>query len=343
MKQLKIGLSILLLIIVAFSCQKTVEVTDTPQVNPDLNNPEIASTSWNTGTVETGGVKLCSSPYEISLLQRSKLPDGTWLWIWGIKNPNPGNGTNRTIQDLNHWNIQLPECISLSNIKAAKMAYQGQLYTYFTPVIEADPTYINCPQGSAADVTNGAKLLKFNLGTIGSQVTLYALILDKEYSVDPNGTAFYQSSCLKGGTGSGKTCFPGIGCPKDCEPKPEPCKEGCSFSQGYYFAKPNYVWPGNVSIGGHVYTQAEGKAIWNSSNSGGKSDAKKAFFQIAAIKLSGSSVGKCAKVWDYINTAENWLKTLPKLTPENVKNYNNKSAGEAAGKIGDWIDKNHCD
>jgi hypothetical protein len=38
---------------------------------------------------------------------------------------------------------------------------------------------------------------------------------------------------------------------------------GCSLSMGYWFAKPNLVWPGTVTIGGKTYTQAEGKAIWN--------------------------------------------------------------------------------
>jgi hypothetical protein len=323
MKHVKIAFSALMLLIIAFSCQKSVETSAIEQKKSNFSIPDIANTTWPVGQ------KLCSSPYQISLMVREQLPDGTWLWVWGIKNPNPGDGSNGTVRDLGHWNIQLPDCIKLSNIKAAKMAYQGQLYTYFTPVIESDKTYAACDK----DVTNGRQLLKFNLGTIGSQVTLYGLILDKEYPIDQNGVAFYYAECKELGTGI--TCFPGIGCP-------EPCVEGCSFSQGYYFAKPNYVWPGNVTIGGHVYTQAEGKAIWESSNRGGISDAKKAFLQVAAIKLSGSSVGKCATVWNEVNTAENWLKTLPKLTPDNIKNYSNKSVGEAAGRIGSWIDANHC-
>jgi hypothetical protein len=43
-----------------------------------------------------------------------------------------------------------------------------------------------------------------------------------------------------------------------------PCKgECCSFSQGYWFAKPNVVWPYNLSIGGKTYTKSEGQAIWD--------------------------------------------------------------------------------
>jgi hypothetical protein len=119
---------------------------------------------------------------------------------------------------------------------------------------------------------------------------------------------------------------------------------GCSLSMGYWFAKPNLVWPGTVTIGGKIYTQAEGKAIWNTSNAGGMRDAKMAFLQVAAIKLSGSSVALNATVWADVAIAEAYLSTIPKLTPSTIpKNSSaSKAAGEAGGRIGKWIDDNHC-
>ena len=334
MKRINFFVSIVMLFTFVIGCQKTQEVSEIDQLRRKLLMDGISNTDIPQDPP-------CSKPYDIRLVWKKLITEGEhagrWEWIWSIQNPNPGNGENGTIQDLSHWGITLPECVTLANIKLAKaftLTGEPLLWAPFTPTYQPDKSFADCPSGSV-DVTGGKPILKFNYGTTGSTITYYALVIDKDLPVDEAGVAFYKSGCNIGGTGTGVTCFPGVGCPP-------PCEEGCSFSQGYYFAKPNYVWPGNVTIGGYVYTQAEGKAIWESSNRGGISDAKKAFLQVAAIKLSGSSVGKCATVWNEVKTAENWLKTLPKLTPDNIKNYRNKSVGEAAGRIGRWIDANHC-
>lgn len=121
----------------------------------------------------------------------------------------------------------------------------------------------------------------------------------------------------------------------------------CSLSQGYWFAKPNAVWPnGTVTIGGKTYTQAEGKAIWNYTNKGGLLYVKAAFTQASAIKLS--NVSASAQIWQDVTLIDNYLTNLPKLTPTNLgsatfKNTtSNKYIGEAAGRIGTWISNNHC-
>lgn len=116
-------------------------------------------------------------------------------------------------------------------------------------------------------------------------------------------------------------------------------EEGCSLSQGYWFAKPEVIWPFDVVIGGKSYTQAEGLAIWNSSNKGGIKDAKKGFLQVAAIKLSGTVLNTDA-VWDDVKIVEDWLGTIEKVTGETTDS--NKEAKKAAGRIGEWIDDNHC-
>lgn len=119
----------------------------------------------------------------------------------------------------------------------------------------------------------------------------------------------------------------------------------CSLSQGYWFAKPNAVWPNGVlTIGGKIYTQAEGKAIWNTSNSRGLLNAKAAFTQAAAIKLS--NVSPNASVWADVQIIENYLASIAKLNPAslpaNTKTGPNAAAGAAAGRIGNWINNNHC-
>jgi hypothetical protein len=119
----------------------------------------------------------------------------------------------------------------------------------------------------------------------------------------------------------------------------------CSLSQGYWFAKPNAVWSdGSVTIGGKTYTQAEGKAIWNTSNSKGLLNAKAAFTQAAAIKLS--NVSPSASVWADVQIIEAYFTNINKLTPTtipgNTKTGPNALAGAAAGRIGNWISNNHC-
>jgi hypothetical protein len=119
----------------------------------------------------------------------------------------------------------------------------------------------------------------------------------------------------------------------------------CSLSQGYWFAKPQSTWGAGLTIGGYTYTKAEGVAIWNSANKGGLKNAKAAFTQAAAIILSG--VDESASVWADVQIVQNYLSSLGyKLTANNIPNNSktglNAAAGAAAGRIGQWIDANHC-
>lgn len=124
----------------------------------------------------------------------------------------------------------------------------------------------------------------------------------------------------------------------------------CAFSQGYWFAKPNVVWPdvnggnyGQVTIGGFDYTQNEGKTIWNTSNKGGIKTVKKAFLQVAAIKLSGGTSNNLpASVWADIQLIESWLNQFGKLNLNNFPSIKDQAVFSAAGRLGDWIDQNHC-
>jgi len=110
---------------------------------------------------------------------------------------------------------------------------------------------------------------------------------------------------------------------------------------------------GQVTVGGKDYTQAEGVAIWNTSNAGGISDAKKGFCQVAAILLSGDDVFATATVWPSVATVQTWLSTKAKLSATGTGGTlkvqpktaatTNAAAGKAAGTIGNWINANHCD
>ncbi len=155
---------------------------------------------------------------------------------------------------------------------------------------------------------------------------------------------------FKSGTNTG--CCPatytgaGIGCKIE--------EEDCSFSQGYWFANnaahPDGVhpWNADVTIGGKTYSNAEGLAIWNSSNKGGIKDSKKAFTQLAAIRLSGVDIAADASLTAAVTTIECWLGGLDKLSPTNLPNQSNDSkatcgnAKNAADAISTWINTYHC-
>lgn len=272
----------------------------------------------------------CPTPYLITLESVTQV-GSNYEWVWSVTNTNPGNGSNGTVQNLSHWDIKLGQCATMADVVSAATSADGITWNSFTPTYEDDQSILN-----TCSIVTGP-VLKFDFGTSGAAKSYYKLVINKNLSVDMAANAFYKSG---NNTGCGGLCFPGLGCPV-------PEDEGCSFSQGYWFAKPNLVWPGNVTIGGHSYTQAEGVAIWNSSNAGGIGTAKKVFLQVAAIKLSGSNVSVTATVWAQVLIAENWLATLPKLTPANVKSFN-ATAGAAAAKaaadaISAWITENHCE
>lgn len=323
--------------LLAVSCQKSLEQTENPN---DPFNVAVREVIESGVTADPS----CSGPFTITLESVTRNVNNTYTWTWSVMNPNPGNGTNGTVQGLSHWNIRLGQCIVMNDIIGAAMSSDGTNWTAFTPTYAQDPSILNTCNLSTGPV------LKFELGTSGSAKSYYKIVISKNVAVDLTVPAFYKSGNR---TGCGQICFPGFGCPVAVV-------EGCSWSQGFWFNGQGRVWPdvngadpGVLTLGGKHYTQAEGLAIWNTSNGrGGLSDAKKSFCQAAAILLSGNSVLPAAIVWEDITTIETWLSTKPKLSadgangtlkvqPKSADNTNILS-GAAAGNIGGWIQENHC-
>ncbi len=130
-----------------------------------------------------------------------------------------------------------------------------------------------------------------------------------------------------------------------------PCKgKCCAFSQGYWFAKPNVVWSLHLTLGGNTYTKAEGQAIWDAVKGGNNSPLFKAFFQGSALILSGTAKECSDTIYADMVWFDNLLRGLPEITPYNLDKLASKISEsdqarlqEIAGRIGDWIDQNHCD
>lgn len=274
--------------------------------------------------------------YQVSLTRAFE--NGQTTFQWCITNPNPGNGTGGTLQNLSHWNF-VPGCSgdlgleqNWSDIIAASYSNDGgSTWNAISPT----PNLVPDPSQSCSNLN----VFKFNYGTSGSMATCYKLVLQGNYASDDNNTAVFKSGA---NTGCCVRTIPGIGCKQDI----------CSFSQGYFFAKPGPTWSpldgtGTVTIGGKVYTEEEGRAIWNCSNAGGIRDSKKAFTQVAALKLSG--VANDPAVAADVAIIENWLTSISKLVA--CSNLPNQTAADkltfgdaaaAAGRIGSWINANHC-
>ena len=187
MKQLN---SFLLSFIVffAFSCSKNNgEISNQQQSNA------LTQSTSSTSTTES------SSPYIVTLESVTQTGNASWTWIWSVRNSNPGNGNNGTVQDLSHWGFTLGECITAENIISAAYSFNGTDWVTFTPTIGVDPSQ-TCMQSA---------VLKFDAGTVGHQKTYYSLTVNQNYVSEPLTGGYYKSGNR---TGCGLLSYMGIGC-----------------------------------------------------------------------------------------------------------------------------------
>jgi uncharacterized repeat protein (TIGR02543 family) len=110
----------------------------------------------------------------------------------------------------------------------------------------------------------------------------------------------------------------------------DPVLGECSFSQGYWFARPQTIWPHDVTIGGHTFTQEDGQAFWPSNT-----NTKRAFTQYATIVLSGVDLALFPGLAQAMAVIEDYFANV---YPDPASRLVN----QAAGYIGVWVDDNHC-
>jgi hypothetical protein len=275
---------------------------------------------------------LVVSPYQVLLSSITNNGNGTFTWVWTITNTSPGNGKpgTGTTQDLSHWGITLGTCATMNDIVSGATSTDGVTWTPFTPILQVDKS----------QTCTTAPVIKFELGTTGTNKSFYSLTINKDLEVANDVVALFKSGA---NTGCGTFLFPGFGCPKVVT-------QGCSLSQGYWLSSPQSAstssavkkWTSaGVTVAGFNYSEAESRAIFQTSNAGGIPDSKAGFNQVVAIKLSGSTVSPTASVWADVAIVENWLSQLSKLSPTYLPT-GNQAAKEAAGRIGDWINAHHC-
>ena len=313
------------LVFVSFGCKK----------EKYADNSSVAESEFATKRPSSSPGGTCAN-YNVALSR--SFENGQTSFVWTVTNPNPGNGTNGTLQNLSHWSF-IPGCAgdlgleqNWSDIISAQISFDGSTWTVIgpTPILTPDPSQ-SC---------SNANVFKFNYGTSGSNPSYYKLVIKGNYAEAEDNFAVFKSGA---NTGCCTRIVPGIGCKQD---------EYCSFSQGYYFAKPGPTWTelsGVITVGGFEYTEEEGRAIWDCSNAGGIKDSKKGFTQVSALKLSGAYPSGNLLIDADVVLIENWLASkgklvacsnLPNQTENEKVTYGNAAA--AAARIGEWINNNHC-
>jgi len=185
-------------VITLYGCQKSyhqdIRTSDTATI-------EKATTTVNSSLTgrQTQGTGACNSyAYTIVLESHTPLINGASEWIWSVTNPNPGNGSNGTVQNLSHWGMQFGSCFSWSSVTGAAYSADGTNWTSFIPVFQSDPSQTRMT----------TPVLKFDFGTTGGNKSYYKLILNQDYQIQPV-PGYYKSGA---NTGCCTFFFAGIGC-----------------------------------------------------------------------------------------------------------------------------------
>jgi hypothetical protein len=203
MKLIKLTLlGLLVSFTIITGCQRDAHQDITSNKNqPAANNGTGVNTNSEVSGKEDGSGPCNPNAYTVILESRTLLANGNWEWIWSVQNPNPGNGSNGTVQNLSHWGMQLNACFNLGSMVTAAYSADGNNWTYFTPVYQTDP--------SQACMTT--PVLKFDFGTEGSNKSYYKLVVRNYYPIG-SGPAYYKSGVT---TGCCTFYFSGIGCEGD--------------------------------------------------------------------------------------------------------------------------------
>lgn len=144
--------------------------------------------------------KATVSAYEITRLSTDLLSaTGQQQWTWKLTNVNPGNGLNGTLQDVSHWSIPLSTAAEAAFV-SAEYSFDGITWYTLVVEIERDPSIRFC---TTTDV------LKFNVGTSGSQPTYYRATFSTAFATNINATAWVKTG--SGRTGCNLYYFEGIG------------------------------------------------------------------------------------------------------------------------------------
>lgn len=175
-----------------YSCQKT-----SPVISDNGDTGSVSKRYFPTSDTGCG-------PYTATLENKIDNGDSTWTWTWKLVNPNPGNGGNGTVQDLSNFGLKLTECMTIDNVLNASYSYDGINWISVPVTYQPNPAMKVCYQD-----WKSLPMIKFGVGTVGTQPIYYKVTIDQDLLVNQEGEAYYKSGSK---TGCGTFCFPGFKC-----------------------------------------------------------------------------------------------------------------------------------
>jgi hypothetical protein len=104
-------------------------------------------------------------------------------WVWVLNNPNPGNGNNGTLQDVSHWSMALPPQAE-DALVAVQYSDDGNNWHDLPVNVDRDPSIKLC---TTIDV------LKFNIGTKGTDPVYYKAVFNKKFNYNPYATSYIKT------------------------------------------------------------------------------------------------------------------------------------------------------
>jgi len=120
--------------------------------------------------------------YQIVLVTKNLVGSNS-EWTWSLTNPNPGNGSNGTLQNLSHWDLAL-NAQAEGALQSAEYSYDGVNWINSTIEVERDPSIKFC---------TGSDVLKFNAGTDGSTPTYYRATFNTDFTINPFATSWVKT------------------------------------------------------------------------------------------------------------------------------------------------------
>ena len=139
----------------------------------------IVLSAFRSGKSET---KPVSGAYAISFLGKNPIGSGE-QWTWSLQNPNPGNGSNGTLQDVSHWDMAIPPEAEAALI-SAEYSRDGINWFPVPIVIERDPSIRMC---TSIDV------LKFDVPSIGTDPIYYRATFNEEFAYSDYATSYVKT------------------------------------------------------------------------------------------------------------------------------------------------------